>query len=136
VFLDTNVLVSAFAARGLSADLLELVMVEHEMVTGQRVLKELEKALRTKVKLPASRCAEAVELVAGEAVVVVQDAPPAQCEADEADRLILGEALAAEVDAFVTGDAKLVALGSVGALRILTPRQLWELLRSDEQAGR
>jgi putative PIN family toxin of toxin-antitoxin system len=136
VFLDTNVLVSAFATRGLSADLLELVMVEHEVVTGRRVLKELERALRGKLKLPASRCAEVVELVAGEAAVVVEDAPPAECDVEEADRFVLGEAMAAGADAFITGDAQLVELGSVGSLRILTPRQLWELLRSDEQAGK
>ena len=136
VFLDTNVLVSAFATRGLSADLLELLLVEHEIATGRRVLKELEKALRTKLKLPAPRCTEVVELVAAEAAIVVEDAVPAECDADEADRFVLGEALAAAADAFVTGDAKLAALGSVGSLRILTPRQLWELLRSDEQTGK
>lgn len=136
VFLDTNVLVSAFAARGLSADLFELLLVEHEMATGRHVLRELEKALRTKLKLPPPRCAEVVELVAGEATVVVEDAAPAQCDADEADRLVLGEAVAAGADAFVTGDAKLAALGSIGALLILTPRQLWELLRSDEQTSK
>jgi uncharacterized protein len=136
VFLDTNVLVSAFATRGLSADLLEVVMVEHEIVTGRHVLKELEKALRTKLRLPAARCAEVLDLVVGEAVAVVEDAPPADCDADEADRRVLGEAIAGGVDAFVTGDAKLTALRSVGALRIVTPRQLWELLRSDEQTGK
>ena len=52
VFLDTNVLVSAFATRGLSADLFEMVLLEHELVTGKRVLQELQKALRTKIKLP------------------------------------------------------------------------------------
>lgn len=136
VFLDTNVLVSAFATRGLSADLLELLLVEHETATGRRVLKELDKALRTKLKLPSPRCAEVVELVAGEAVLVVENAAPAECDADEADRWVLGEALAAKVDVFVTGDAKLISLGAIGPLRILTPRQLWELLRSDEQTGK
>jgi hypothetical protein len=32
VFLDTNVLVSAFATRGLCADLLELVLLQHELI--------------------------------------------------------------------------------------------------------
>jgi hypothetical protein len=34
VFLDTNVLVSAFAARGLCADLLRDVLARHDLVTG------------------------------------------------------------------------------------------------------
>jgi hypothetical protein len=32
VFLDANVLVSAFATRGLSAELLELVLLEHRLI--------------------------------------------------------------------------------------------------------
>ena len=46
VFLDTNVLVSAFASRGICADILELVLLEHDLLTGENVLRELGKALR------------------------------------------------------------------------------------------
>ena len=53
VFLDTNVLVSAFATRGLCADLLELVLLQHELIVSRSLLRELERALRQKVKLPA-----------------------------------------------------------------------------------
>ncbi len=42
VFLDTNVLVSAFAARGICADLLELVLLEHDLIIGRHVLGELD----------------------------------------------------------------------------------------------
>jgi putative PIN family toxin of toxin-antitoxin system len=129
VFLDTNVLVSAFATRGLCADLFELVLIEHDLVTGRNVLAELEKALRAKVKLPAARCREAVDFVAGQAATLVDRARPADCVADEDDRRVLGEALAGEAATFVTGDAVLLALGALGEMRIVTPRQLWELLR-------
>lgn len=130
VFLDTNVLVSAFAVRGLCADLLEVVLLEHELATGRAVLRELAKALRAKVKLPAPRGAEIVEYIATESIVVVENASRASCDADEGDRLVVGEALVADAEAFVTGDAMLVALGSIEEMRIVTPRQLWDLLRS------
>jgi len=52
VFLDTNVLVSAFAARGLCSDLFELVLLDHELILSASVLRELSKALQQKVKLP------------------------------------------------------------------------------------
>jgi predicted nucleic acid-binding protein len=64
VFLDTNVLVSAFAARGLCADTLELVLLEHELV---------------------------------------------------------GEALTGRSTLFVTGDAALIKLGTIGDLPIVSP---------------
>jgi uncharacterized protein len=34
VYLDTNVLVSAFASRGLCAELFEVVLLEHNLVVG------------------------------------------------------------------------------------------------------
>ena len=46
VFLDTNVLVSAFASRGLCAEVLELVLLDHDLILGRNVLREFEKALR------------------------------------------------------------------------------------------
>lgn len=129
VFLDTNVLVSAFATRGLCSDLLELVLIEHELITGHGVLAELENALRTKIRLPAVRCEEIVEFVTQEANLVVEGPAAVECKADAADRVVLGEALAGEARAFVTGDAALAALGELGDMSILTPRQFWERLR-------
>jgi putative PIN family toxin of toxin-antitoxin system len=130
IFLDTNVLVSAFATRGLSADLFDLVLIEHEFITGRAVLGELEKALRVKIKLPAARRAEILEFVAGEAEFIVEDAPEADCDADSDDRRVLGEAIAGQADVFVTGDAAVTELRKLGGMRVLTPRQLWEVLRS------
>ena len=130
VFLDTNVLVSAFATRGLSAEVFELIVLEHELITGGTVLTELKRVLRGKFKLPATRCAEIAEFVASESARVVRNAAPADCKADPDDRRILGEAIAGKVEVFVTGDAALVALGSVSSIAILTPRQFWERLRS------
>ncbi len=46
--------------------------------------------------------------------------------------LVLGEALAGHADMFVTGDAALLRLAAVGVLRIVLPRQFWELLRSGD----
>lgn len=131
VFLDTNVLVSAFATRGLSADLFEMVLLEHELVTGRHVMQELDKVLRTKIRLPPARCAEILDFLRTEAAQVVDRAPEADCRADPDDRAILGEALTGAAQVFITGDAALVALGQISAMRILTPRRFWELLRTE-----
>ena len=129
VFLDTNVLVSAFAARGLCAEVMELVLLEHDLVIGGNVLRELDTALRVKVKLPAVHAAAIVEFVTGEAAQVVDSAEPANAGADDDDALILGEALAGRAELFVTGDAALQRIEAIGALRIVSPRQFWEVLR-------
>ena len=130
VFLDTHVLVSAFASRGLCAEVLELVILDHDLILGQAVLRELEKALRAKVKLPIARSAEIVDFVSSEATRVVDKAEPAIVNVDAADALVLGEALAGDAHFFVTGDAALLRLATVGALKIVSPRQFWEFLRA------
>lgn len=133
VFLDTNVLVSAFASRGICADLFELALMEHELVVGINVLRELERALREKIRLPSARVAEVVEFVGGEASLVVEAARPAAGRVDADDALVLGEACVGQAELFVTGDAALVRLGSIQGLRIVSPRQFWEALHGSRR---
>lgn len=133
IYLDTNVLVSALATRGLCADLVETVLMEHELVAGPAVLAELEKVLTTKLKMPPARCAEVVDFLKQEAAPLVENARAASCDADKDDCIVLGEALAGQAQVFVTGDAALTELGRVEAMSIVTPRQLWELLRTSAQ---
>ena len=45
VFLDTNVLASAFGTRGLCADLLQVILGKHELATGEVVIEELRRVL-------------------------------------------------------------------------------------------
>jgi len=60
VFFDTNVLVSAFLARGLCADLLRLVLSEHTLATSEVVVAELRDVLSRKGRLPLQQV-EAIE---------------------------------------------------------------------------
>ena len=130
VFLDANVLVTAFASRGLCTDLLEVVLLGQELVLGLHVLREVSKALRGKVKLPAHRAAEIVEFLSGEAVEVVDDSEPSGARVDADDALVLGEAIAGRSEIFVTGDSALLKLGSIPKLDVVSPRRFWERLHA------
>ena len=63
VFLDTNVLVSAFATRGLGADVLRVLKAEHELVTSEVVLDGLQRVLAEKIGAPATAIDAAVALL-------------------------------------------------------------------------
>jgi len=52
VFLDTNVLVSAVATRGLCADALREVLVSHQLVISSPLLNELTNILHSKFGIP------------------------------------------------------------------------------------
>jgi len=53
VFLDTNVLASAMATRGLCAELFEGVLAAHDLLTCQAALAELARILANKFHMPA-----------------------------------------------------------------------------------
>ncbi len=69
VYLDTNVVVSAVATRGLCADVLQAIVAEHELVVGEAMLSELRRILAQKLGLPKEIVAnrEVVTAYLGEA---------------------------------------------------------------------
>lgn len=128
VFLDTNVLVSAFATRGLSADVVRHVLAEHELVTGEVNVRELRRALRQKIKLPPSLIA-AVEQLLRDQTIVPKPAAPVDIEVrDPDDRWVLASAIAGNADVLVTGDQDLLGLGSKAPLPIVDPRGFWAMV--------
>ena len=86
-FLDTNVLVSAVATRGLCADILHTVLAEHQLVVGEAVLGELRRVLRTKICLPPETIAEMDTFLRHQATVVADAPPPRVKLRDPADLL-------------------------------------------------
>ena len=52
VFLDTNVLVAAYATHGLCEDVFRVLLAEHELVVSETVLAEFERVLGQKLRLP------------------------------------------------------------------------------------
>ena len=129
VALGTNVLASAISTRGLCADVMRVVLVEHELVIGERVLQELRRNLAKKFRMPAAVIADNEALLRAQALVGREADPLDVAGLDAGDARVLGEALAANADVFVTGDLELQALVDRAPLPILSPRQFWELLR-------
>jgi putative PIN family toxin of toxin-antitoxin system len=131
VALDTNVLVSAVAARGLCADVFNLVLAEHELIVGETVLTELRKVLREKIRAPGKVIDEYIALLRHEALVV-KDAETLKVKIrDLSDVPVLSEAVAGNAQVLVTGDRDLLEVAEKLPIQILTPRGLWEQLRRD-----
>lgn len=130
VFLDTNVLVSAFATRGLCADVLHTVLAEHQLVLGETVLTELGRVQRTKLGLPADLVDETLAFLRREAAVTSDVVDPGLSLRDPTDVPILGEALAAGAQVLVTGDRDLLDVGRGAPIPIMSPRAFWDHLRT------
>ena len=126
IVFDANVLVAAFAARGLCADLFEACLSSHECVAAARILVETEEALRRKVRLPAPRAAAIRRFLEEHLRVVDPVAVKADACRDPDDLPVLGAALAVGADCIVSGDKDLLELGSFRGIPIVGPRALWE----------
>ena len=110
VFFDTNVVLAAFATRGLCADLFAHVLLEHELLVGETVIRELRSKLRIKLKLSNSAIDEIEALLRDQVVVSTQKEHLGLNISDADDEWIVAEAMAGKADVLVTGDAVLQKL--------------------------
>ena len=134
VFPDTNVLASAFGTRGLCADVLRLILGEHELVTGEVVIEELRGVLRRKFGVPARTVLEIEALLRGYHVEPKPGELPDLKLSDRNDLLVVGSALKAEAEVLITGDQGILDLNEKPAgLRIVNPREFWNLVAGKEK---
>ena len=129
VFLDTNVLVSAFATRGLCADVVRHVLAEHELLTGEVNLAEIRRVLRLRLRIP-DEMVDAIEHLLRDQVIVPRPRKTLVIAVrDPDDAWVLASAVAGKADVLVTGDRDLLELAGRAPVRILDARGFWEHLR-------
>ena len=128
VFLDTNVLASAFGTRGLCADAIRLILAEHELITAEIVITELRAVLRRKFGVPAETVREIEGFLRDRHVEPKPRELPNLPFSDRNDVLVVGSALKAGAEILVTGDREMLDLEEKPeGLRILSPREFWNL---------
>lgn len=131
MFADTNVLVAAFATRGLCADVIRTVLAEHDLLLSDVVLEELVRILVGKIGVP-ERTAQDIAAFLRSSAAMAGDAPtrpPRVGLRDPDDEAVLGAARAMGADVLVTGDKDLLEAPAVPGLRIVDPRGFWLLVR-------
>ena len=126
VFLDTNVLVSAFASRGICADLLRHILLEHDVITGEVVLTELKRILLKRINVPPKVVAEIEHLLRDHQVVAKPRRHLDLGLRDADDEWIVASAVAGKAEALVTGDRDILATIVHLPIRVYSPRQFWE----------
>ncbi len=128
VFPDTNVLASALGTRGLCADVLRLILAEHELVTGEVVIEELRGVLRRKFRVATETVKEIESFLRSYHVESRPRELPSLKLRDRSDLLVVGSALNAHAEILVTGDQEMLDVQEEPeGLRILSPREFWNL---------
>lgn len=128
VVLDTNVIVAAFAARGLCEAVVNVCLDRHELSTSEYILDEVSEKLAEKLKLPAVRVREIVKFLREHSKVVTPVDIPAGACPDADDLPVLGTLTAAAADCLITGDSELLTLGQFDGIPIFSPRQFYDQL--------
>ena len=133
VSLDTNVLVSAFATRGLCADVFRHILAEHDLIIGEVVIVELRRVLRDRIKIPAPVITSIEQLLRDQIVVPKPSEPHSLPIRDPGGRWVLASAAAGKADVLVTGDSDQSDMASQSPIKIVDPRGFWTMVR--EGAG-
>jgi putative PIN family toxin of toxin-antitoxin system len=128
VMLDTNVLASAVATRGLCADVLRAVLAEHELVICPQIISELQRVLKDKFALPRQMVNDFIRWVREDSILCEPADLPAIKLKDKDDLGILSAAVGGGVNVIVTGDKEMQMVGMVAGLKIMSPRQFWQEL--------
>jgi len=137
VYLDTNVLVSAFATRGLCADVLRHIIAEHELLTGEVNLEELRQVLKDRFEVPHETVVAIEEFIREQQVIACPKEILEISVRDPDDAWVLASAAAGSADALVTGDKDLLDISDNSPVRILDPRAFWDMItqksKSDQE---
>lgn len=131
IFLDTNVLVSAAATRGLCADVLREVLTSQQLIVSLPILNELKMVLHQKLQVPNELIDEFIGMIQQDAHVATPGKLPDIWIRDKDDLIILSSALNGNTDLFVTGDKELLDVGKVENMEIVSPRMFWERLKAE-----
>jgi len=132
VAFDTNVLISAYTARGLSSDVFRYVLAEHEVVLSDVVLSEFKRVLTDRFGLPDAMVASFMEELQLHDVVGATSVPEnLNIIRDPDHRFVVAAALEGNAEVLVTGDKDILDVrDQISDLKAMTPREFWESVRS------
>jgi uncharacterized protein len=126
IALDSSVLIAAHISRaGVCAELLEDLLLHHELVTSEFILGELGRKLVEKFHFP-EREADQVAAFLRRAAVVVEpaDLPSDVCR-DPTDIPVLGTAVSGECTLLVSVDRDLLDMQRINEIPIIRPGEYW-----------
>jgi putative PIN family toxin of toxin-antitoxin system len=133
IVLDANVIIAAFASRGLSESIIEVCLYEHELILSDDLLDEVLRNLRVKIKLPKNIVDNISRLLREHANFSIPVPLSSNVCRDADDIKILGLAVASNVDYIVTGDQDLLTLKSFQEIPILNPRSFSDILHDRQR---
>ena len=126
IALDSSVLIAAHISRaGVCAELLEDVLLHHELVTSEFILEELMRKLLEKFSFPKREAGLVATFLRRVAIVVVPTDLPADVCRDSTDIPVLGTAIGGECALLISVDRDLLDMKQINEIPIIRPGEFW-----------
>jgi putative PIN family toxin of toxin-antitoxin system len=133
VILDTNVILAAFAGRGLANAVFELCLDKREVIISEHIVSELQNSLQKKLKMPKDKVLMITEYLRGFCTLSNYKRLDKEACRDIDDVKILGLSEVAKPDYIITGDKDLLVLKKFHSVPIITPREFWEISKRERK---
>jgi len=123
IVIDSNVLFSAFLAKGICSEILEIVLSKHELVLSENILSEIENNLINKINLPKDIVKEYINLLKLRSEIVLPAPIAAEVCRDKNDLVIIGAAVKGKAEIIITGDKDLLVIKKYKDILIISPKE-------------
>ena len=126
IALDSSVLIAANISRaGTCAELLEDLLLHHDLVISEFILEELNRTLIEKFRYPRRDADQVVTFLRRVGTMVVPADLPADLCRDPEDMPILGTAVAGKCALLVSVDRDLLDVQAIQNIPIIRPGEFW-----------
>jgi putative PIN family toxin of toxin-antitoxin system len=126
IALDSSVLIAAHISRaGVCAELLEDVLLHHELVISEFILEELRRKLGEKFNFPKREADQVAAFLRRVGIVVLPADLPLDLCRDPTDMQVLGTAVAGECTLLISVDRDLLDMRSIHEIPIIRPGEYW-----------
>lgn len=126
IALDSSVLIAAHISRaGVCAELLEDLLLHHELVTSEFILGELGRKLVERFHFPEREVDQVAAFLRRAAVVVEPARLPTNICRDPTDIPVLGTAVGGECTLLVSVDRDLLDMRRINEIPIIRPGDYW-----------
>ena len=129
IVLDSNVIIAAFASRGLCNALFESCIGNHDIILCEQILSEIANNLKRKIRLPDDVIRQLLILLRSHSTIVTPQKVDKKACKDKKDLMVLGSAIAGHAKYIITGDQDLLAVGRIKDVKIVDPRTFWSEMK-------
>ncbi|OHD67310.1 MAG: putative toxin-antitoxin system toxin component, PIN family [Spirochaetes bacterium RBG_16_49_21] len=125
IVLDSNIIVAAYAGRGLCNSLFELCIDRYSIIISDFILTEVNRTLHNKLKMPQQNVQIIIDYLKEFCILSTYTGLTEKICRDKNDNDIIALAVGNNVDYLITGDNDLLVLKKYKKLKIISPRDFW-----------